>query len=89
MITEGAIVCRTSNDYLTHLNRAVLVSDYPPAGSVCVVVSRPRERDLAYQLRATYPGHVSLKKAIDVMHEGRVYKDCELRAFSEVKGNGR
>ena len=85
MITEGTIVYRAKSDDLTHLNRAVLKTQYPPAGSVCVVVTRPRERDLAYQLRATYPGHVSLKKAIDVMFEGRVYKDCELRAFSEVK----
>jgi len=83
------MVKRLRDDYLTHLNREVLRIEYPPAGSLCIVISRPREKDLATQLRATYTGHVSLKKAVDVLHEGIIYKDCELRAFSEVKKNDR
>ena len=47
------------------------------------------QRDLAYQLRATYSGHVSLKKAIDVLYGTKLYKDCELRAFTEVKKDDR
>ncbi len=89
MITEGVMVKRLKDDYLTHLNREILKAEYPPPDSLCVVVSKPRERDLAAQLRATYTGHVSLKKAIDVLYEGRIYRDCELRAFSEVKKSDR
>ena len=89
MIKEGSIVRRASDDYLTHLNDNSVKYEYPPPGSVCVVVSPPKERDLAHQLRATYSGHVSLKKAIDVLHEGRVYRSCEVRAFFEVKKDDR
>ena len=89
MIAEGSIVKRAPNDYLTHLNREVLRADYPPPGAVCIVIGKPREKDLAYQLRATYSGHVALKRAIDVLYEGRIYKSCEVRAFFEVKKDDR
>ncbi len=89
MITKGTIVRRISSDYLTHLNHNFLHENYPPPLAVCVVVSSPRERDLAHQLRATYSGHVSLKKAIDVLYGTKLYKDCELRAFTEVKKDDR
>ena len=89
MLKEGSIVQRAADDYLTHLNREVLKADYPPPGAICIAVSSPREKDLAHHLRANYSGHVSLKKAIDVLYEGRVYKDCEARAFVEVKKDDR
>ena len=89
MIREGTVVYRIADEYLTHINRAVLRDKYPPPGSICIVITGPKERDLADQLRATYPGHVSLKKAVDLLHEGQVYKNCEMRAFSEVKRNDR
>ena len=87
MIGQGSLVLRLDNDFLTHLNRDVLRKKYPPAGSLCVVISRPKERDLSGQLRVQMDGHVSLKKAIDVFHDGKVYSSCELRAFKEVKGD--
>ena len=87
MISQGSLVLRLDNDYLTHLNREVLRREYPPPGSLCVVVSSPKERDLSGQLRVQMDGHISLKKAIDVLHGGKVYSSCELRAFKEVKGD--
>ena len=89
MIGKGSVVYRLEDDYLTHLNRAVLLQDYPPPGSVCIVIDGPKEKDLAGQLRATFIGQVCLKKAIDVMYNGKVYKCCELRAFDEVKNDRR
>ena len=89
MITHGTLVLRLQDDYLTHLNREALSTRYPPEGSLCIVVSSPRERDLSDQLRMQTPGHISLKKAVDVLYEGKVYYDCELRSFKEVKGGSR
>ena len=85
MIRQGTLVLRLDDDYLTHLNRSILKSEYPPAGALCVVVSSPKECDLSRQLRVQMDGHVSLKKAIDVLHEGKIYHSCEVRAFEEVK----
>lgn len=86
MIDRGTLVQRLPDDYLTHLNREALSLHYPPPDSLCVVVTPPREKDLSNQLRMQVPEHISLKKAIDVLFEGRVYHNCELRSFKEVKG---
>jgi hypothetical protein len=32
---------------------------------------------------------VALYSAVDVLYEGKVYHDCELSVFSEVKKNDR
>ena len=85
MIQQGTLVARLDDDFLTHLNRAVLRSAYPPVGALCIVVSSPKECDLTKQLKVQMDGHISLKKAIDVLHEGKVYHSCEVRAFKEVK----
>ncbi len=87
MIRQGSLVYRLEDDYLTHLSKSVLRSGYPPAGALCVVVSGPKERDLKGQLKVQMDGHVSLKKAIDVLYEGKVYPLCEAMAFEEVKGD--
>lgn len=89
MITTGTVVYRISDNYLTHLNRAALLDLYPPPGSVCIVIAGPKEKDLASHSRATYSGQISLKKAIDVMYNGRVYKGCDTAAFKEVKSDRR
>ena len=89
MITTGTVVYRVSDNYLTHLNRAALQNLYPPPGAVCIVVAGPKEKDLASHARAKYEGQISLKKAIDVMYNGRVYKGCEAAAFNEVKSDRR
>ena len=87
MIDRGALVQRLPDDYLTHLSREALELYYPPQGSLCIVVAPPREKDLSSQLRMRKPEHISLKKAIDVLFEGKVYYNCELRSFKEVKND--
>tara|TARA_B100000212_G_C27350591_1_gene523444 strand:- start:819 stop:986 length:168 start_codon:yes stop_codon:yes gene_type:complete len=52
-------------------------------------VSNPSEKDLSSQMKVVMDGYVSLKKAVDVLYEGKLYKNCEVRAFSEVKKNDR
>ena len=89
MITTGTVVYRISDNYLTHLNHAALQELYPPSGAICIVVAGPKEKDLASHGRVKYKGQISLKKAIDVMYNGRVYKGCEFAAFNEVKSDRR
>ena len=89
MIGKGSLVRRLSDDCLDHLNSRYVSEFYPPPGAICVVVSPPREKNLSAQLRHTVDGWVSLKRAIDVLHEGKVYHNCELRSFEEVKNDRR
>lgn len=89
MIRKGSLVKRVSNMHLTHISVKVLSENYPPEGSICVVVSPPKERDLAYQSSRRYLpqgiGFVGLKKAVDVMSGNRLYENCEISAFERVK----
>ena len=89
MIAKGTIVRRLSDDFLSHISRHVLKNRYPPEQSICIVVSNPSEKDLSNQMRVVMDGYVSLKKAVDVLYEGSLYKNCEVRAFSEVKKSDR
>ena len=86
MIKKGALVKRVRDSSLTHIHHSVLKDKYPPEGSICVVITSPKEKDLAHQ--SIYPNRlawVGLKKAIDVMSENRLYKDCDVMAFAKVK----
>ncbi len=89
MISKGSLVRRLSDGHLSHLNLKYVSEFYPPADALCIVVSSPREKNLSAQLRHTVEGWVSLKRAIDVLHEGKVYYNCELRSFEEVKNDRR
>lgn len=83
MIKKGSLVKRIEDSMLSHIDSKVLSRSYPPEGSLCIVVSSPRERDLRNQ----YPffnNVINLKKAIDVMSENTLYKDCEVHAFIRV-----
>lgn len=66
---------------------AYLVELYPPEESVCITVTNPREKDLAYQTgyQDKSKSHIMLRKAIDVVCNGKLYSNCLLRAFDEVK----
>jgi hypothetical protein len=87
MIKKGLLVKRIENDRLRHIEHNVLLTQYPPAGSLCIVVSSPKEKDLSEQaaFRRMYTHAINLKKAIDVMSENKLYKDCEVTAFIKVK----
>ena len=91
MITKGALVKRVSNSSLTHIDRRILADEYPPEGSICVVITSPKDRDLSHQsiYRNRWSqqglGVVGLKKAVDVMSENKLYKNCEILAFIKVK----
>lgn len=88
MVVKGSLVCRLQDDYLIHLRREVL-HQYPPEGSVCMVLDSPRKIDTSSQLRAQRTNQISIKSVIDVLYEGRIFYKCELRAFDEVKKDDR
>jgi len=69
------------------ISYAYLTEIYPPEQSVCIVVSKPREKDLAYQTgyNDRSKSHIMLRKSIDVVYEGKLYGPCLMRAFAEVK----
>ena len=91
MILKGSLVKRVSDDSLTHIDKRILAEEYPPEGSVCVVITSPKEKNLAHQsiYRNRFSrlgvGVVGLKKAVDVMSENKLYKNCEVLAFMKVK----
>ena len=85
MIKAGVMVERVEDKILAHIRPYALVQDYPPQGSLCIVVSNPKEIDLSEQrLSWGNDGYVALAKAIDVMCEGRLYRKCDLKAFKEL-----
>jgi hypothetical protein len=83
MIKKGSLVRRIDDSRLGHIDSGVLLRSYPPEGSLCVVVSSPREKDLRDQ-HPFFSNVINLKKAIDVMSENTLYKDCEIHAFIRV-----
>tara|TARA_B100001250_G_C19508852_1_gene660779 strand:- start:131 stop:412 length:282 start_codon:yes stop_codon:yes gene_type:complete len=93
MIQKGILVRMKHYDYCKlslKIAYAYLVEQYPPEEAICIAVTNPREKDLAYQTGYTdkSKSHIMLRKAIDVVYEGKIYPDCLLRAFDEVKNNG-
>lgn len=86
MLKKGAMVKRVEDSKLRHIDQKVLLTQYPPEGSLCIVVTSPKERNLTDQaaFRHAYSHAISLKKAIDVLSENKLYKDCEIRAFVKV-----
>ena len=85
MIKVGAMVERVEDKILAYIRPYALAKDYPPQGSLCIVVSSPRETDLSGQrLSWGNDGYVALAKAVDVMCDGRLYKKCDLKAFIEL-----
>jgi len=85
MIKKGSLVCMKPSDNCIHLRRDIFHNDYPPEGEACIVTSQPKEKDLTYQLRRVTPDYIALKKAIDVVHCGRLYGPCDMSLFKEVK----
>ena len=90
MIRKGTLVRMRSYDECKVEHKiayAYLTELYPPESAVCMVISNPRERDLAYQTGYTdkSKNHIMLRKAIDVICDGKLYPSCLLRAFEEVK----
>tara|TARA_B100001094_G_scaffold246220_1_gene242845 strand:- start:90 stop:371 length:282 start_codon:yes stop_codon:yes gene_type:complete len=90
MISKGSLVRIANKEKLSHLNIKTR-KKYPNIGSLCIVLSSPRKKDLAEQLRGLIPGKklYSLKSCIDVMSDGAAFYDCELAVFQEVKKNDR
>lgn len=89
MIKKGSLVRRLPDSRMQHCTRSAF-TQYPPAGAVCMVLESPRKRDLQYQMRSgRHAGanftHLSLKSAIDVLYEGRIFTECEAAVFEEVK----
>lgn len=92
MIRKGSLVRMKYYDEckLNHrIAYAYLTELYPPEQSVCIVVSKPKEKDLAYQTGYTdkSKSHIMLRKSIDVVYEGKLYGPCLIRAFDEVKSD--
>lgn len=94
MIKKGSIVRRKPNDFCVlslRLHHNVLMSDYPPETEVCIVTLGPKETDLSRHDRRwnSKSNHITLKKAIEVIYDGKWYGPCDLSAFEEVKRNDK
>lgn len=94
MISKGSLVKRMpsehpNSNYLYHCTTES-INSYPPENALCVVLRGPRKRDLSNQLNSHNRANViALYSAVDVLYEGKVYHDCELSVFREVKKNDR
>jgi len=97
VVTRGSLVERISgtggragNGEEGYLRRCTseAIDSYPPENALCVVLTGPRKRNLSSQQRVA-PNVISLYSAVDVLYEGKVYYDCELSVFREVKKNDR
>jgi hypothetical protein len=94
MIKKGSIVRRKPSDFcsLTIMLRFdALMSDYPPENEICIVTAGPREVDLSCHEKRYDPKSksITLKKAIEVIYDGKWYGPCDLSAFEEVKKDGK
>ena len=94
MIIEGTLVRRLPSDFCTSIlkiSHGALVTLYPPEDEICIVTSNPREKDLS--IHTTYydpkSKSITLKKAIEVIYNGKWYGPCDLSAFEEVKKDGK
>tara|TARA_A100001011_G_scaffold389694_1_gene471668 strand:+ start:2318 stop:2611 length:294 start_codon:yes stop_codon:yes gene_type:complete len=90
VISKGTLVRMKHYDHCKlslKIAYAYLVELYPPEGSVCIVLSNPKEKDLAYQTGYSdkSKNHIMLRKSIDVICEGQVFSPCLMAAFDEVK----
>jgi|TARA_R110002060_G_scaffold3805_15_gene5940 hypothetical protein len=90
MVKKGSIVRRKPNDFCSlslRLRHDALISDYPPEREICIVTLGPRETDLSRHDRIwdSKSNHITLKKAIEVIYDGRWYGPCDIAAFEEVK----
>jgi len=84
VIKKGSLVRRKRSDFCIHLRRDIFHNDYPAEGDVCIVVSAPKEKDLTYQLRRVTTDYIALKKSIDVVCLGTLFRFCEMSLFDEV-----
>ncbi len=90
MVKEGTLVRMKQYDYCKlnlKIAYAYLTELYPPEGAVGIVVTNPKEKDLAYQTGYTdkSKSHIMLRKAIEVVCDGKVYSPCLVDAFEEIK----
>ncbi len=59
---------------------------YPPAEELCIVTTKPRETDLSSHSPRKTKNIISLKKAVELIYNGKWYGPCDVKAFEEVKG---
>ena len=91
MISKGKLVIRSSDKFCVstlNIQLRALRSSYPVSGDVCIVCRNPYEADFGDQdvlFPAKPKNHLILKKAIDVVCDGKIYVRCMLSAFKEVK----
>ena len=60
---------------------AVPSNEYPPVGSLCVVITNPREAATHHR----GPSLTVIKKTVDVLCDGKIFEKCPVTAFIEVK----
>ena len=94
MIVEGTIVRRSTNIFCIQslmIAPDTLFTLYPPENEICIVTSSPREKDLTSHMIYYNPEakSIALKKAIEVIYDGKWYGPCDLSAFEEVKKNDK
>ena len=58
---------------------------YPPAEELCIVTSKPRETDLSSHSPRKSKNIISLKKAVELIYNGKWYGPCDVKAFVEVR----
>ena len=88
MIKKGTIVRRMPDDFCANvrgIRHRVLLNSYPPENEICIVTSKPKETDLSNHTSFKKTNIISLKKAIELIYNGKWYGPCDLYAFEEVK----
>lgn len=74
MIQKGSLVV------MGGLKPNPAITGWPPPGSLCIVISNPRETSTVSR-----GSQISLKKTVDVLFEGRVFEKCEVGMLIEIK----
>lgn len=78
MIRKGSLVIMGERIQ----GRAVVPStEYPPPGSLCVVISNPRESTVYHR----GPSLTAIKRTVDVLCDGTVFEKCDVGLLIEVK----
>ena len=91
MIKKGTVVKRMPDDYCVNvlgIRYRVLLKLYPPENEICIVTSKPRETDLTNHTTFKKTNIISLKKAIELIYNGKWFGPCDVKAFEEIKKYG-
>ena len=92
MIKKGSIVKRMPDDYCMRvlgIRHPILLRFYPPENEICIVTSRPKETDLNSHTTIRKTNIISLKKAVELIYNGKWFGPCDVNAFEEIKKNGQ